>query len=115
MYKRAKSNRSCKSTHHQDSSSSRVARFWRKIHHRSHRHASSSQKKHLAAEDFADIALLTLHGEKKFLLERNGPHIARISVFEVCNELNSSVQNVQFFLFYAFSLNKMRKFLDEEV
>ena len=64
---------------------------------------------------FLNIHLIFLLQEKKFLLERNGPHIARISVFEVCNELNSSVQNVHFFLFYAFSLNKMRKFLDEEV
>lgn len=24
--------------------------------------------------------------EKKLLLEKNGPHVARISVFEVCNE-----------------------------
>lgn len=26
--------------------------------------------------------------EKKLLLEKNGPHVARISVFEVCNEFN---------------------------
>ncbi|KAL6329820.1 hypothetical protein AAG906_037532 [Vitis piasezkii] len=58
---------SSKSTHQQDSSSSRVARFWRKIHHSSHRHVSSSHNKRLAAEDFAGIALLTLHGaEMKF-------------------------------------------------
>ena len=65
---------------------------------------------------FLKIHLIFLLQEKKFLMERNGPHIARISIFEVCNELNLSVQNVPFFfLFYAFSLNKMRKFLDEEV
>lgn len=115
---------SSKSTHQQDSSSSRVARVWRKIHHSSHRHVSSSHNKRLAAEDFAGIALLTLHGaemkfkdkwlacvsvgeqtfrtetsdqtdkpvwnsEKKFLMERNGPHIARISIFET-NRLSKS-------------------------
>ena len=26
--------------------------------------------------------------EKKLLLDKNGPRVARISVFEVCNELN---------------------------
>ena len=46
---------------------------------------------------FLNIHLIFLLQEKKFLMERNGPHIARISIFEVCNELNLSVQNVPFF------------------
>ena len=58
---------------------------------------------------FFNIHLIFLLQEKKFLLERNGPHIARISIFEVCNELNSSVQNVHFFSFLCIFLKQNEK------
>lgn len=35
--------------------------------------------------------------EKKLLLDKNGPRVARISVFEVCNEVNLFSLSVQYF------------------
>ncbi|KAH9686270.1 phosphatidylserine decarboxylase proenzyme 2 [Citrus sinensis] len=83
----------------EDESVSRTSRFRKKFHlHRERRRSrgngSNSGSHHhnrvLNEEDFAGIALLTLisvialvfYLEKKLLLERNGPHVARISVFE---------------------------------
>ncbi|KAH9686268.1 phosphatidylserine decarboxylase proenzyme 2 [Citrus sinensis] len=90
----------------EDESVSRTSRFRKKFHlHRERRRSrgngSNSGSHHhnrvLNEEDFAGIALLTLisvialvfYLEKKLLLERNGPHVARISVFET-NRLSKS-------------------------
>ncbi|OEL35458.1 Phosphatidylserine decarboxylase proenzyme 2 [Dichanthelium oligosanthes] len=65
---------------------SRFARFRRRLrlHHR-HRGGNgddSASAKNIAADDFAGIARIRIVKEKKVIVETNGPHIARISVFE---------------------------------
>ncbi|KAI5661451.1 hypothetical protein M9H77_20774 [Catharanthus roseus] len=64
--------------------SSRVERLKQRLHLHRHknRQGSGSPPKLLKEEDFAGIALIRIINEKKLLLERNGAHIARLSVFE---------------------------------
>ncbi|KAK4401911.1 Phosphatidylserine decarboxylase proenzyme 2 [Sesamum angolense] len=72
------------------STTSRIARLRQRLHrHRPHfrRHrrdssSGSTMRKLLKEEDFAGIAFLRIIGEKKLVLEKNGAHVARISVFE---------------------------------
>nr|CAD1824531.1 unnamed protein product [Ananas comosus var. bracteatus] len=67
---------------------SRLSGLRRRLRLRRHRSghdaaaAAPPQLKGIDAEDFAGIARIEIVGEKKVVLETNGPHIARISIFE---------------------------------
>ncbi|URE42133.1 Phosphatidylserine decarboxylase [Musa troglodytarum] len=62
---------------------SRFSRFRRRFRTNRHCHGSDPPLvKNLDADDFAGIARIEIISEKKLVLEKDGPTIARISVFE---------------------------------